>query len=116
MCSKKILRIAIMKDKNISVFFSSSFYTSHHSYIQARMFFKQNAFVCCVRNKYHCSVNKLSAYCLPIKEKLIYRFFFPLSVFIFFSLFFHLPCFIFYFFFLYFYSLIYFSTYENFPQ
>ena len=48
------------------------------------MFFKQNAFVCCVRNKYHCAITKFPAYLLPIKEKLMCRFLFPHSVCIFF--------------------------------
>ena len=95
MCPKKILRIVIMKDKNVSIFFPSSFSTYHHKYIQARMFFKQSAFVCCVRNKYYCAITKFAAYFLPIKERLMRPFFFPLSVCVFFFFTFPVLAFIF---------------------
>ena len=73
-----------MKIFQFFFFFSSSFSTYYHRYIQARMFFKQNTFVCCVRNKYHCTITKFPVYLLPIKERLM-RPFFPLSVCVFFS-------------------------------
>ena len=62
------------------------------------LFFKQNAFICCVRNKYHCAITKFPAYLLPIKERLMCRFFFPHSVCVFFFFFSSLTVFYFLFF------------------
>ena len=50
------------------------------------MFFKPKAFICCVRNKY-CAITKFPIYLLPLKERLMCQFFFPLFVCVFISFF-----------------------------